>query len=80
MPDHTFSENLLRAVVAELHFSNLMTAAREMFGKSYFALGLPEKTAVDEATLRSVGASYAAVTPEWLAGQQPANPVGFRAP
>jgi hypothetical protein len=44
-------ENLLRAIAAELHLLNGMTAAREMFGRSYFSLGIGEKTAVDQATI-----------------------------
>jgi len=36
MADENFSDNLLRAVAAELHMLNRVTAAREMFSKSYF--------------------------------------------
>jgi hypothetical protein len=35
MANQTFSENLLRAIVAEFHVLNLQTASREMFGRSY---------------------------------------------
>jgi hypothetical protein len=73
----TFTENLMRAAVAELHFLAGMTAAREMFGKSCFSLGLGEKAAVDQAVLAGVGSNYAVITREWLAGQQAQNPVGF---
>ena len=34
MADENFSDNLLRAVAAELHLLNRMTVAREMFSKS----------------------------------------------
>jgi deoxyxylulose-5-phosphate synthase len=51
MAEEKFSDNLLRAIAAELHFLNGMTAAREMFGKSYFSLGLSEKIAVDQAAV-----------------------------
>jgi hypothetical protein len=39
----TFHDSLLRAVAAELHLLNRMTAAREMFAKSYFSLGVADK-------------------------------------
>jgi hypothetical protein len=80
MAEETFSENLMRAVVAELHFLNGQTAAREMFGKGYFSLGVGEKIAVDQAVIGAVGGNYAVITREWLAGQQAQQPMGFRAP
>jgi hypothetical protein len=80
MAEEKFSDNLLRAIAAELHFLNGMTAAREMFGKSYFALGLGEKGVVDQVVLAAVGGNYSAVTPQWLAGQAAQQPMGFRAP
>lgn len=39
MAEEKFSDNLLRVFAAELRRLNGMTAAREMFGKSDFALG-----------------------------------------
>ena len=48
MADENFSDNLLRAVAAELHLLNRVTAAREMFSKSYFSLGMVEKVTVDQ--------------------------------
>lgn len=80
MPDETFSDNLLRAIVAELHFLNVQTAAREMFGKGYFSLGLGEKAALDQAVLGAIGGNYVGITPEWLAGQQAQQPMGFVPP
>jgi hypothetical protein len=80
MPDESFRENLLRAIAAELHLLNGMTAAREMFGKSYFALGAGEKTAVDQAVIGMVAANYQWLTPESLAAQSTQQPMGFRAP
>jgi hypothetical protein len=32
---------------AELHLSNTLTVAREMFGRGYFSLGVGEKALVD---------------------------------
>jgi hypothetical protein len=43
MADEKFGENLKRVIAAELHFFNRMTASREMFGKSYFSLGISER-------------------------------------
>jgi hypothetical protein len=80
MPDENFSDNLMRAVLAELHFLNTMTAAREMFGRGYFSLGVPEKLAVDQTVLANVGGNYQAITPEFLTGQQAQQPMGFRGP
>jgi hypothetical protein len=81
MAQQKFSENLMRAIVAELHVLNLQTAAREMFGRGYFSLGMGDKMAVDQVVLAAVGGNYAAVTPEWLAGPQPSQqPAGFGIP
>lgn len=80
MTDETFSENLLRALVAEVHFLNCVTAGREMFGRSYFSLGPTEKAAVDQAVLGGVGGNYIGVTREWLTGQQQSQPFGFVPP
>jgi hypothetical protein len=77
MSNEQFGVNLFRAVVAEMHTLNLQTAAREMFGKSYFSLGIGDKMAVDQIVLAVVAANYAAVTAEWLAGAPPPQPVGF---
>ena len=57
-----------------------MTAAREMFGKSYFSLGVPEKVAVDQAVLGFVSSNYQVLTPEFLASQQAQGAAGFLNP
>jgi len=79
MAEEKFSDNLMRMIGAELHLLNGMTAAREMFSKSYFSLGVGEKVAVDQAVFGMLAANYQALTPEFLANQQAQNPVGFRA-
>jgi hypothetical protein len=81
MAEQTFSENLMRALVAELHFLNGLMAAQAMYGRGYFSLGVGEKAAVDQAVMQVVGGNYAAITPEWLAGPQALGqqPMGFRA-
>ena len=75
-----FSQNLLRAVSAQLLLLNGMTAAREMFGKSYFSLGAGEKGAVDQAVLTMTAANYQSLTAETLRSTQTQQPVGFVAP
>jgi hypothetical protein len=75
--DFDFNTNLMRFVAAELHFLLGMTAAREMFGKSYFALGVSEKVAVDQMVVANVGSTFQQVTPALLAAQQAQQPVGF---
>jgi hypothetical protein len=72
-----FTQNLLRALLAHFMLANAMTAAREVFGKSYFSLGLPEKAAVDQMVRAFVGGDYHAITPGYLAEQQPHPPMGF---
>lgn len=80
MPDDSFESNLLRTIAAELYFLAGMNAAREMFGKSYFALGQAEKTLIDQAVLTHVGSNYQALTPEFLKGQATQPKVGFSQP
>ena len=66
MTDEIFEANLLRWISSELYFSLGMQASREMYGKSYFSLGVAEKTAVDNAVGATVRANYQAMTPELL--------------
>ncbi len=80
MANETFSDNLLRAVVAQLHLLNGMTFAREMFSKSYFALGVVEKATVDQSMVNMIAANFQSLTPETLATQKPAEAVGFLTP
>jgi hypothetical protein len=39
----TFDTNLLKLIAAELYFLLGMQTARELFGKSYFALGVNDE-------------------------------------
>jgi hypothetical protein len=75
-----FTQNLLRATVAHLHLLNGMTAAREMFGKSYFSLGVVEKGTVDQTVFGMVAANYQSLTAESLVEQKTQQPMGFRVP
>jgi hypothetical protein len=79
MAEELFSDNLLRAIFAQLHFQSAMITAREMFGKGYFALGVSEKASVDQMVLGMVSANYQHTKPEALATHKTHEPIGFRA-
>jgi hypothetical protein len=76
MADEKFGENLNRVIAAELHFLNRMTASREMFGKSYFSLGIAERAAVDQTVLTSISGIYQGITPASLEAHVE-QPIGF---
>ena len=80
MAEEKFDENLMRMIAGELAFLVSMTVAREMFGKSYFSLGVPEKAAVDQTVIANVGSNFQAITPAFLAGQQSQQSIGFGVP
>jgi hypothetical protein len=80
MAEENFNTNLMRMIAGQLHCLAGMTAAREMFGKSYFSLGIAEKIAVDNALNGIVAANFQAITPAFLAAQQAQQPVGFGIP
>ena len=75
-----FTTNMLRMICASVYSSACMQTAREMFGKSYFALGVAEKVTVDQTTLMMIASNYQNVTPEVLASQVAPKPTGFRIP
>jgi len=75
-----FQLNLLKTVVAELYFSLGMQAAREMYGKSYFSLGVAEKVALDQMVQNSVNANFQALKPDLPMFQTAQKPVGFQNP
>lgn len=77
MEDQKFAVNLLRLLGAQLAVQNGLTLAREMYGKSYFALGVGEKATVDQAVFQMTAANYQGITPEFLEGQQAKQPIGF---
>lgn len=79
MAEEKFTDNLLRAAVAQLHLLNGLTFAREMFGKSYFALGAAEKATVDQTMINMLAGNYQSLTLEALASQKASEPVGFLA-
>ena len=74
-----FSVNLLKTIAAQMFYLCGLQTAREMYGKSYFSLGIGEKTAVDQAVLAMVGGNFQSLTPEALQAQKPQAPAGFQA-
>ncbi|OFV99901.1 MAG: hypothetical protein A3H94_04630 [Acidobacteria bacterium RIFCSPLOWO2_02_FULL_60_20] len=88
MANDKFSNDLLRLISSEFYLLVNLTVSREMYGKGYFALGLGEKSLVDQTVATMLATGYQLATPETLgnleAPQQPAktslNPVGFQAP
>ncbi len=73
-----FTTNMLRMICGTLYFSTCMQASHEMYGRSYFSLGVGERAALDQVVLASVAANYHNVTPEKLAVQSAAKPAGFQ--
>ena len=58
-----FQLNILKLICAELYFLAGLTASREMYGKSYYALGVGEKAAVDQAVNSQIFGNLATITP-----------------
>lgn len=77
MAEEEFSTALSRLLCAETWFLCSLTASREMYGKSYFSLGVAEKQAVDGAVLSAIGSNLSSLTPEWLGVVAPKK-TGFR--
>jgi hypothetical protein len=77
--DEQFNQNLLRLLCAENFFVASLTASREMYGKSYFSLGVSEKQALDQIVLNSIGGNYQSLTPEWF-GAPTQGQTGFQPP
>ena len=67
MAEEKFSDNLLRAIYAQLHFQSGLLAAREMYGKSYFSLGVTEKMTLDQMVFGAIASNYQSITAEGLA-------------
>jgi hypothetical protein len=79
MTNQPYHEALVKLLCAESYFLCQMNASRELYGKSYFALGSMEKQAVDQIVLNSVGAILSQITPQWLGVADP-TPKGFHTP
>lgn len=80
MGEEDFLTNVARMVAAELYFLAGMQCAREMCGKSYFALGVAEKIAVDQMVFGTIAANYQSATPENLKRQTTQPQAGFQVP
>ncbi len=70
-----FQTNLLRLIASEFYLLASLRTSKEMFGKSYFTLGLGEKNTVDQTVLQMVGGNYQNMTPEML--QRAGESIGF---
>ncbi len=70
MAHEQFETSLLRLLTAEVWLMVSMNASREMFGKSYFGLGVAEKAALDHWIAGSIAANFYAITPDLLRLQQ----------
>ena len=75
-----FETNLLRLVAAETYFLCSLNAAREMYGKSYFSLGVTEKQALDQQVLSQISGNFQTLTPEWFGTPSANQTVGFHDP
>jgi hypothetical protein len=75
-----FETNLLKMISAQLYFSLAMQAAREMYGKSYFSLGVAEKATLDGVVWQNVEGNFQALKPDFAMFQTAQKPVGFQNP
>jgi hypothetical protein len=75
-----FQINLLKTIAAEIYFLCGMQAAREMFGKAYFALGQTEKASVDQAVVGFVTANFQWLKPETFQDQTGKGTAVFQGP
>jgi hypothetical protein len=80
MAEEKFETSVLKMIAAELYFLAALNASREMYGKSYFSLGVAEKAAIDQTVWQNVSANLQGITPELLKFQIDQKPVGFQAP
>jgi len=78
MANEDFLTNIARMIAAELYATLNLQTAREMYGKSYFSLGVGEKGLVDSAVFEMIALNYQAVTAEKLATQKPTQVAGFQ--
>ncbi len=77
--DEQYRQNLTRLACAELFSLLAVIASREMYGKSYFSLGVAEKAALDQTVLSSISGNYHVLVPEWFGDVNPSQK-GFQPP
>jgi hypothetical protein len=70
--------DLMRLLIAEIWFGLSMKAARELYGRSYFSLGMMEKFALDQTMASMVGSHYCALGPHFPQPHPPRQIVGFQ--
>lgn len=75
--DKDFDSKVLKFIASELYFLTALSASREMYGKSYFSLGIAEKQAVDSAVWNQTYGNFQQITPQLLGEQPEAPKVGF---
>lgn len=77
--DAKFSLNLLRLLTAETGLAVAMQASRDLYGKSLFALGLPERAALEQLVFQEISQIYTRL-PNNLKDETIGAPIGFQAP
>jgi hypothetical protein len=80
MADDKLELNLLKMIASSIYFSVGMQAAREMYGKSYFSLGVAEKAALDQMVQQQVNGNFQVLNPDLPMFQTDQKPVGFQNP
>lgn len=75
--EQSYETKLLRLVAAETFFLCSMVASREMYGKSYFSLGVSEKQTLDQSVLNQIGGNFQALTLAWFGEPTEAQKAGF---
>lgn len=79
-PVDSFELSVQKLIAASAYSSFVLQVARELFGQSYFALGVEARAAVDQAALRMVMPNVAGITPALFVNPTPSNPAGFQTP
>lgn len=77
--DEQFTQNITKLIAAELYFVATLYASHEMYGKSYFSLGVSEKQAIDQTVWSQIFGNFQQLTPELLGAQSQAK-TGFQPP
>jgi hypothetical protein len=70
--------DLMHLLIAEIWCGISMKAARELYGRSYFSLGMGEKFALDQMLASMVATNYCALTPRLTSPPPPRSAAGFQ--
>ena len=73
-----FEADLLRLIATEMHFAHIMTASREVYGKSAFDLTPSEGAALGKMMLPEMSQIFGILQPSWLRGPGGRSPEFFR--